>query len=263
MKSIFTFYLILLGFGASYAQEDAMTITSNGNVGINITNPAEKLDVDGNVMVRGDISAKKVLAESITASGALRASSLTVTHDVQASKLNVDTVEATTVKATTINATGMIQQGGKELLPKGAIIMWYGSNTAPAGWAICNGENGTPDLRDKFVIGASESKKAKQTYGNNKISVENLPEHSHNIVFNDKVDNEKQSAKLMPFTTYKRKLGDGSYSSFDGGGYERNPIDFKDYINNLKTNNGNNIPTEQNQVEFVPKCYALYYIMKI
>jgi microcystin-dependent protein len=32
------------------------------------------------------------------------------------------------------------------------IVMWSGS-TAPAGWAICNGSNGTPDLRDRFVIG--------------------------------------------------------------------------------------------------------------
>lgn len=38
-------------------------------------------------------------------------------------------------------------------VPAGAIVMWQGS-TAPAGWAICNGQNGTPDLRNKFVLGA-------------------------------------------------------------------------------------------------------------
>jgi microcystin-dependent protein len=43
-------------------------------------------------------------------------------------------------------------------IPKGAIIMWSGSiATIPSGWALCNGANGTPDLRDRFVVGAGSS----------------------------------------------------------------------------------------------------------
>lgn len=38
--------------------------------------------------------------------------------------------------------------------PPGTIIMW-GGNTVPAGWLICDGTNGTPNLRDQFVRGAS------------------------------------------------------------------------------------------------------------
>ena len=38
------------------------------------------------------------------------------------------------------------------------IIQWYGSaSTPPSGWAICNGSNGTPDLRNKFIVGAGSS----------------------------------------------------------------------------------------------------------
>ena len=38
----------------------------------------------------------------------------------------------------------------------GIIAMWSGTiATIPTGWYLCNGSNGTPDLRDKFVIGAS------------------------------------------------------------------------------------------------------------
>jgi len=37
----------------------------------------------------------------------------------------------------------------------GFIAWWYGAlNNIPVGWALCNGENGTPDLRDKFIFGA-------------------------------------------------------------------------------------------------------------
>lgn len=40
-------------------------------------------------------------------------------------------------------------------IPSGCIIIWSGSVTAvPSGWKLCDGTNATPDLRDKFVIGA-------------------------------------------------------------------------------------------------------------
>lgn len=37
-------------------------------------------------------------------------------------------------------------------VPSGVIVMWSG-NTPPAGWALCDGVNGTPDLRGRFVVG--------------------------------------------------------------------------------------------------------------
>lgn len=42
------------------------------------------------------------------------------------------------------------------MVPRGGIILWSGAITnVPSGWALCDGENGTPDLRDRFVIGHS------------------------------------------------------------------------------------------------------------
>jgi microcystin-dependent protein len=40
--------------------------------------------------------------------------------------------------------------GGFNLLPRG-IIVAYNGETAPAGWALCDGTNGTPDLRGRFI----------------------------------------------------------------------------------------------------------------
>lgn len=41
-------------------------------------------------------------------------------------------------------------------VPSGLIVMWSGS-TPPDGWALCDGSFGTPDLRDRFVIGSGAS----------------------------------------------------------------------------------------------------------
>lgn len=50
-----------------------------------------------------------------------------------------------------------VDQQAAAVFPSGGIIMWSGSIAAiPAGWFLCNGANGTPDLRDRFIIGARQ-----------------------------------------------------------------------------------------------------------
>ena len=42
--------------------------------------------------------------------------------------------------------------GISTLLPSGVIVMWSGTTSnIPTGWALCNGANGTPDLRNRFI----------------------------------------------------------------------------------------------------------------
>jgi len=58
------------------------------------------------------------------------------------------------------------------VLPAGIIVMWSGTlATIPAGWALCNGTQGTPDLRDKFIKGWSQGVNPGGTGG----SVSNTP----------------------------------------------------------------------------------------
>ena len=60
--------------------------------------------------------------------------------------------------ATTAFVTTAIAAATAALVPAGMIMIWSGSvGTIPAGWVLCNGSNSTPDLRDKFVIGAGNS----------------------------------------------------------------------------------------------------------
>jgi microcystin-dependent protein len=60
------------------------------------------------------------------------------------------------IKATFPNITGPVTATHSALnapIPTGIIVMWSGV-TAPSGWALCDGTNGTPDLRNRFIVGA-------------------------------------------------------------------------------------------------------------
>ena len=73
---------------------------------------------------------------------------------------------------------------GVSSVPTGSIVMWSGTSTdVPSGWALCDGQNGTPDLRDRFIIGASTAHPQGTSGGSSSISlsVENLPSHSHSV----------------------------------------------------------------------------------
>ena len=43
--------------------------------------------------------------------------------------------------------------------------MMYTGSTAPSGWALCDGQNGTPDLRDRFIVGSGSSYSINNTGG--------------------------------------------------------------------------------------------------
>jgi hypothetical protein len=51
-------------------------------------------------------------------------------------------------------------------IPTGGIIIWSGSTgSVPGGWYLCDGTNGTPDLRDRFIVGAGNTYAVNATGG--------------------------------------------------------------------------------------------------
>lgn len=52
-------------------------------------------------------------------------------------------------------------------VPTGAIMMWSGAITAiPNGWALCDGTNGRPDLRGRFIVGYDKNDADYNVIGN-------------------------------------------------------------------------------------------------
>jgi len=71
-------------------------------------------------------------------------------------------------------------------VPAGAIVMWSGPLASiPAGWVLCDGAHGTPDLRERFIMGApaglnpgiTGGSVSKYTDGHRHTA----PAHSHSI----------------------------------------------------------------------------------
>jgi hypothetical protein len=54
-------------------------------------------------------------------------------------------------------ASGAYALRAEHGVPKGVIVMWSGAiANIPSGWVLCDGTNGTPDLRDRFIVGARQ-----------------------------------------------------------------------------------------------------------
>ena len=101
-----------------------ITITNTGNVGIGIESATSLLHVAGAAKITGNL-------------------------DMSSTGKIVNLVTPTTAADA---ATKAYVDGA---IPIGGIIMWSGSIAAiPSNWKLCNGQNSTPDLRNRFVIGA-------------------------------------------------------------------------------------------------------------
>ena len=93
-----------------------------------------------------------------------------------------------------LEATQLSSNLVNSFVPIGGIIMWSGTIAqaeALTNWKICDGQNGTPDLRDKFVLGVGSSSvtstaSVDDTGGSNSITLTEgqMPSHNHNITDN-------------------------------------------------------------------------------
>ncbi len=157
------------------------------------------------------------------------------------------------ISSTTGNFGSTVTAGsfiGNGTIPVGGIIMWSGAiNQIPAGWALCNGltVNGrqTPDLRDRFVVGAGSSYAVGSTGGAALVtlSVAQMPQHSH--VYLD---------------TWWAEY-DGWDSTFGRTAGSNRGTDWDNYMfggNRTTAPEGGNQPFENR-----PPYYALAYIMRV
>jgi len=139
-------------------------------------------------------------------------------------------------------------------IPAGLIAMWSGSiGSIPSGWYLCDGSNGTPNLTDRFVIGAGSTYAVNGTGGlaTATLITANLPAHTHTATVTD----------LGHFHTYDRVAGSAGAA---GGGASA--------INNYPSANTSTATTgitvsnastgSGTSFAILPPYYALAFIQK-
>lgn len=112
------------------------------------------------------------VASAISSKADLNSPSLTGTPTAPTASYGTNTTQIAT--------TAFVQAA----IPSGVILLWSGSTSnIPSGWTLCNGSNGTPDLRDRFVVGAGNTYAVGATGGanTNTLSISQLPSHTHSI----------------------------------------------------------------------------------
>jgi hypothetical protein len=95
---------------------------------------------------------------------------------------------------------------GSIAFPSGMIMIWTkGTNNIPSGWALCDGNNGTPNLIGKFLLGVNPDPNAAAMFrtpgmggGSAKISVGQLPAHSHGYSDVYHVEDENYVNRMAP-----------------------------------------------------------------
>ena len=108
------------------------------------------------------------------------------TNTVTAGTFSGSGASLTSLNASNINSGTLADARltNSSLFETGMIMMWYGSVASiPSGWVLCDGNSNTPDLRNRFVVGAGTGGNYSpgDTGGANSVTltVDQIPSHSH------------------------------------------------------------------------------------
>lgn len=180
-------------------------------------------------------------------------------------------------------------------LPRGIITMWSGAtNAVPSGWALCDGNNGTPNLKDRFIVGAGQSYGVGNTGGNwtqtpsvwtnaagtgiqvagTAINTSQMPWHTHSGSVGSDASIQVQDS--IQSSSAGEWLADDSFGST---GWSPSPVrkPLKEFSASLSisgtggnqphyhgvTDNGHAHTAAASAIDVRPPYYALAFIMKL
>jgi len=161
---------------------------------------------------------------------------------------------------------------GVEGIPAGGIIMWSGSiANIPSGFALCDGTNGTPDLTDRFVVGAGGSESVGATGGTDNQSVNvSISGTTDDAAFQgpDQSTGDVLNNNSFPSKLYQRAFNgpesefitqynvNGEVARFTGSGFNFGTANIKPLRADFSASGSDSFDNR-------PSYYALAYIMKL
>jgi microcystin-dependent protein len=249
----------------------------SGGVGI-----GDNLNVENSATIGDVIIAPAGTAALNSTTGQLTIqSNLSVTGVSTLSTLSVtggSTLTGNVSAGASITSVGDIVAGpsakfkGYGTIPIGGIIMWSGSVASiPSGWALCNGSNGTPNLQNRFIVGAGSGYSVGDTGGADSVilTTDQIPAHNHGGSTN--ADGIHSHGIQDPGHNHSEKSGIASRPTSSGGG--RDGCDEVDRTTGTSTTgiSINNSPSHTHGInsqgggqshENRPPYYALAFIMR-
>ena len=152
-------------------------------------------------------------------------------------------------------------------VPQGTILPWYGKlDEIPNGFYLCDGQNGTPDLRNRFLVGAGDEYKLSDKGGEKEVTLEapQVGSHYHGVGYFYYNRDTGDNVRLFCFPAAHDFNLPESGRSFNMSGFD---YDSSSIVSNpVRANQITSlaVATEaQKPHENRPPYYALYYIMKV
>ena len=177
------FYLNSLSLVNDYNKVSQFT-----RVGVNSNYLINTLNI-GTDKLKTNLQSNAVIPTVVNSGATTTTSSATTVASTTSSGLTPTGVAAGSYSTAniTVDTYGRVTSANSgSSFPTGGIIMWSGSvATIPSGWYLCDGANGTPDLRNRFIVGAGSTYSPAATGGSaDAVTVSHThtitdPTHSH------------------------------------------------------------------------------------
>ena len=207
-------------------------------------------DSDDNLLTVGTGTVRKTMVDT-DSTQTLTNKTLT-SPVVSGGTINNTVIGGTTpANATVVNLTVTGTTTGITTIPSGVIVMWSGSvGSVPSGWYLCDGTNSTPDLRNKFLVGAGSTYSVGATGGSADAVVVS---HTHTASVTDPGHNHTYSRTIVNGAVFTDHSGSDTQQGYD-------------YPNTSTATTGISVSNSTTGVSGtnanLPPYYALAYIMK-
>jgi len=149
-----------------------------------------------------------------------------------------------------------------EDVPEGTIVAIQGSpSSLPEGWAPCDGTNGTPDLRDRFIIGAGGGLAVGAIGGAEEVVLteDHLPAHSHDVVNFSAVESHSHAYTTVTSYYSRDTAPSGTDNSTDDDHtYQTQTSSSDAHSHNISLQPEGGGEAHNN----MPPFYALFFVMR-